>query len=225
MTDNNPFKIPNLRPMLEAVTEYVKEHQGERGFILTDVGENDTIHSIEYDFYLNSVQELHVKAVRVNEHGRMEILTELFNIKYNEQAVKAAKETDWMDVEYTDSLYFVPTIFNIAENIAEYVDSLENDFRKDKSVLQLWLLYPDGTKKKVTGIFTEQKLTEKEIADIPADYKRYYIRHSDGDDSVPVTISPRVVAVNRYGILFLKENLFGEDDYNKIKILDWKFIG
>lgn len=125
---NNPFKVPDLTPMYEAVRDYVKEHQGEKGFILTDNSENDTIWAICYDDTQNSAWEPEVKAVRVNEHGVLQAVIDNSSVCYDEDRVaKIPEETQdvcgfWLDVLYDDYLYFIPTIFNIAENIEEYVE-------------------------------------------------------------------------------------------------------
>lgn len=125
---NNPFSIPDLTPMLDAVEAFVKEHQGEKGFILTDNPENDTIWAICYDETQNSAWEPEVKAVRVNKHGVLQAVIDNSSVCYDEERVaKIPEETQdvcgfWLDVRYDDYLYFIPTIFNIAENIEEYVE-------------------------------------------------------------------------------------------------------
>lgn len=126
--ENNPFKVPDLTPMYEAVRDYVKEHQGEKGFILTDNPENDTIWAICYDEAMNSACEPEVKAVRVNKYGVLQAVIDNSSVLYDEDRVaKIPEETQdvcgfWLDVQYDDYLYFIPTIFNIAENIEEYVN-------------------------------------------------------------------------------------------------------
>lgn len=125
---NNPFKVPDLTPMYEAVRDYIKDHQGKKGFILTDNSENDTIWAICYDEARNSAWEPEVKAVRVNKYGVLQAVIDNSSVLYDEDRVaKIPEETQdvrgfWLDVQYDDYLYFVPTIFNIAENIEEYVD-------------------------------------------------------------------------------------------------------
>lgn len=126
--ENNPFKVPDLTPMYEAVRDYVKEHQGEKGFILTDNPENDTIWAICYDEAMNSAWEPEVKAVRVNKHGVLQAVIDNSSVCYDEERVAGIPEETqdvcgfWLDVQYDDYLYFIPTIFNIAENIQEYVE-------------------------------------------------------------------------------------------------------
>lgn len=121
MSKKNPFNIPNLQTMVDAVTAFVGKNQGKKGFILTDDIRNDAIYDIEFSPEENRADEFHVKAVRVTPRGELQILTDLYNVRFDDQAVKEARETDWDSVQYSDIIYFVPTIFNIAENIEEYV--------------------------------------------------------------------------------------------------------
>lgn len=120
MSQKNIFKIPNLQPMLEAVTAFVLNHQGDKGFILTDNPDKDRIYDIEYSFDDNRADEFHVKAIRV-KNGMLEIITDVSNVRYNDEAVREIPESVWDSVKHSDLIYFVPTIFNIAENIEEYV--------------------------------------------------------------------------------------------------------
>lgn len=127
---NNPFGIPDLTPMLEKVTAYVKEHQGEKGFINTDNMDCDTIWGLIYDERLNEGVEVQVKAVRVNEHGILEAMVDYDpNTIYTDDGITESEKLNhntsvygtFLDVRNDDYLYFIHTIFNIAENIREYV--------------------------------------------------------------------------------------------------------
>ena len=122
-TKYNPFRIPDLTPMYVALRDFIKEHQGEKGFINTSDLEADCIYTIEYSKYSGEALELHVKAVRVNEHDCIEILSDETDASYDDDAILAAEQNDnrWKDLQYDDNLYYVPTVFNIAENIAEFV--------------------------------------------------------------------------------------------------------
>lgn len=129
----NPFGIPDLTPMYEKVKEYVKKHQGEKGFILTDNSQYDTIWAIAFDEGHNTAWEPEVKAVRVDKHNNLQVIVDNSSIAYDDNAVMEAKgpeEADsyigsWDDVQYSDYIYFIPTIFNIAESIREYVNEEE----------------------------------------------------------------------------------------------------
>jgi len=118
--DRNPFCIPDLSPMYEKVCEFVKEHQGEKGFICTDDPECDTIWMIYYSYEDWSVYEYEVKAVRIHE-GNLQILFDSPSVNYTEESIMPVDQNEWYDVQYSEFVYFIPTIFNIAENIQEYV--------------------------------------------------------------------------------------------------------
>lgn len=130
MKNDNPFNIPDLDPMYEAVTAFVKEKQGEKGFINTQDEKCDTIWAYEYlDGDLTEVVEREVKAVRVNPKDEsLEILTDAGYVIYTEDDIREiGTETDteinnyWMDLRCSDKVLFIPTIFNIAENLTEYI--------------------------------------------------------------------------------------------------------
>ena len=123
---NNPFNIPDLTPMNKAVAAYVKEHQGEKGFINTYDIEADIIWGYRYQegFGETEVKEQRVVAVAfmddklccllednlVDEYGYPTEVTD-DNIK---------KHLDCFEsVQYSD-IQYVQTIFNIAECITEY---------------------------------------------------------------------------------------------------------
>lgn len=118
---NNPFNIPDLRSMYNAVRDYVKEHQGEKGFINTDDPHCDTMYTIAYDCGYKDVSEYEIKAVRVDSHNKLQILYDSFFVYYTDESI-AEMEKEWRDVEYDDYVCYIPTIFNIAEGIREYVE-------------------------------------------------------------------------------------------------------
>lgn len=117
------INIPDLAPMLRSIIAYVKKYQGEKGFILTDRDDKDAFYDIEFSPEDNSVNELQIKAIRVIGNS-LEILTDINQVRYDEQSVRDADESDWESVEESDAIYFKPTLFNIAENIRNYVDVL-----------------------------------------------------------------------------------------------------
>lgn len=126
---SNPFLIPNLQPMTDAVTDYVAMYQGEKGYILTEhsTHHNDIIWGLVYNAARGEAQEAKVKAVRVKE-GSLQALFDASDAVYNDETVKRASEGDklfgsWLDVHYDDCVYYVHTIFFIAEYVAEYVGS------------------------------------------------------------------------------------------------------
>ena len=109
--------------MLKSVIVYVKKYQGEKGFILTDRDDKDAFYDIEFSLEDNRANEFQIKAVRVIGNN-LEILTDVNQVRYDEQSVRDADESDWESVEDSDTIYFKPTLFNIAENIQNYVDEL-----------------------------------------------------------------------------------------------------
>ena len=117
------INIPDLAPMLRSIIAYVKKYQGEKGFILTDRDDKDAFYDIEFSPEDNSVNEFQIKAVRVIGNS-LEILTDVNQVRYDEQSIRDADESDWESVEDSDTIYFKPTLFNIAENIRNYVDEL-----------------------------------------------------------------------------------------------------
>ncbi|MBQ9173731.1 MAG: hypothetical protein IJ161_08395 [Bacteroidales bacterium] len=119
--EKNPLNAPDLTPMLKAVKDFVTKHQGEKGFILTDRPEYDAIYSIEYNDEEGRADEFHVKAIRV-KNNCLEILTDLYNVRFDEDAIAEIKDDEWLSVQFSDYVYFVPTLFNIVENLWEYVN-------------------------------------------------------------------------------------------------------
>ena len=116
------FKIPNLDPMYEAVVNFVKEHQGEKGYIDCQpyLG-NDVIYCAEYDDWVFGAIEKYVIAVRVKGED-LQIMRQLIAYGVYEYAPEDFTwEEDWVSVRWSD-IYYVPTLFNIAENIWEYVE-------------------------------------------------------------------------------------------------------
>jgi len=119
-SDKNPMRIPDLTPMYEAVRDFVKEHQGDKGFICTDDNRCDTIWCIVYSEISGTAYEYEVKAVRV-KHNTLQVVYDTPGIIYDGDAVMRMSDEEWYDVQFDDNVYFIPTIFNIAENIQEYV--------------------------------------------------------------------------------------------------------
>ena len=125
---NNPMSIPDLEPMYQRLKKFIKAHQGEKGFILTGNPDNDTIWAFCYCIEENSALKYEVKAVRVNKHGNIQVVVDFVaDSTYTEEKIKAIDENrpyvrgSWLDLKDDDDLYYIPTIFNIAPFISEYV--------------------------------------------------------------------------------------------------------
>ena len=119
----NKFNIPDLNPMYDSVREYIKENQGKKGFILTEPqGIKDTISTIvfESEFYMMCFEAV-VKAVRVKDE-RIEVLYSTSNTPYTESDVCEIAEEFWYDIKNSPNIEYITTIFNIAENIEQYVE-------------------------------------------------------------------------------------------------------
>lgn len=99
--------IPNLDNLYQVTKEYVKEHQGKKGFIETSDSSCDGIFAIYYDWVLENATEKFIVGVRVNEADEFQIIAE--------------GDDEWENVYGSDTVYYVPTLFNIASYIEEYV--------------------------------------------------------------------------------------------------------
>ena len=118
--ERNPMRIPDLSPMYEAVRDFVKENQGDKGFICTDNSECDTIWCIVYDFDYFEIREYAVKVIRV-KNNTLEIIYDPPMIHYDDESIAELSDDEWFELKYSDSIYYIPTLFNIAENIQAYV--------------------------------------------------------------------------------------------------------
>ena len=126
--------IPNLTPLYDEVVAYVKEHQGEKGYIdcqpfLEDSG--DIIYGFAYDEEHRAGMEEYVYGVRVvmiddeegyHNEGDLEVILEpilsSYRVKYQKEDF--TDEDAWQSVRWSDVIYYIPTIFSIAESIEQY---------------------------------------------------------------------------------------------------------
>lgn len=118
--NTTPFDIPNLDELYRQVVGFVKDKQGEKGYIDCQPfqGPNgDTIYAIQFDGEYRYGIEHYVYGVRVKD-GELEVLLEpiahTYRVKYEETDFK-----DWLSVKDGD-VYYIPTLFSIAESIAQY---------------------------------------------------------------------------------------------------------
>jgi hypothetical protein len=129
------LNIPNLDDLYEEVATYVREHQGEKGYIDCQPYQKepgDIIYTFEYNEFSGWGEERMVYGVRWNEEERdLEICFEpyvrSYRLVYDEKAFKGEYEgeyedanAEWYSVRWSDIIYFIPTIFSIAESIEEY---------------------------------------------------------------------------------------------------------
>jgi hypothetical protein len=128
------YSIPNLDPLYREVVDYVKAHQGEKGYIdcqpyAEDAG--DLIYGFVYDEEHRAGMEEFVYGVRVvtvddaegyHNEGDLEAIFEPFtpscHVIYKPEDFK--NEDAWMSVRWSDVVYYIPTLYSIAESIEEY---------------------------------------------------------------------------------------------------------
>lgn len=138
-TRKNPFRIPGLtrkhqaavkclHQMYDAVVDLVRQSQGAKGYIDTQDTDHTTIYAYVYDYDAFEAREMRVHGVRVNaDNGDLEIIFDTDNtprrmsITYGDEDFRS-HDADWRSVRYDESVFYVQTIFNIAECIPEYID-------------------------------------------------------------------------------------------------------
>lgn len=124
--------IPNLDPLFDEVCAYVRENQGEKGYIDCQPYQEeagDTIYCIVFDEEYGYAIEQVVYGVRWNkEEQDLEICFEpcmdSYRLVYDEKSFKGENEeenanAEWYSVRW-GNVYYIPTLFNIAEFIEEY---------------------------------------------------------------------------------------------------------
>lgn len=118
--------IPKLDRMYDAVKAFVRKHQGKKGYIETQNADCDTIYTLVYSEDIFDAMEMRVHGVRVNPaNDELEIIYDNdthypYRIKYGHEDF-VSPEAEWESVKDSDIVYFIPTIFDIAQFIEEYV--------------------------------------------------------------------------------------------------------
>lgn len=109
--------IPDLRPSYEALKAFVKEKQGEKGFIdaKNENGEADDIFGFIYDYQLQCGIEKQIVGVRVSSEDNIEIL---FDENSNLDAF--GEDMGWEPLNGTDG-YYTETLLRLIEGIEQYV--------------------------------------------------------------------------------------------------------
>lgn len=109
--------IPDLRPSYEALKAFVKEKQGEKGYIDTknENGEADDIFGFIYDYNIQCGVEKRVAGVRVSNEDEIEILFE-----ENPNLNAFSEDMDWELLDGID-VYYTETLLHLLENIEQYV--------------------------------------------------------------------------------------------------------
>lgn len=126
--------IPNLEPLYDEVCEFVRTHQGEKGYIdCQPYQENpgDIIYTYEFTDFSGTYEERIVYGVRWNEEEKdLEICFEPFmrtyKVIYDDEVFQGKCESEpeanaeWYSVRWSDAVLYIPTLFNLAEDIEEY---------------------------------------------------------------------------------------------------------
>lgn len=125
------IRIPNLDDMYLDVCEFVKAHQGEKGYIDTQDEENDTIYGFIFDEELHAGLEEIVHGVRWDPvEEELQVVLEPYmrthRVVYSDDSFRGLCEdmeanAEWQSVKDSD-VYLIPTLFSIAESIQQYVD-------------------------------------------------------------------------------------------------------
>lgn len=113
------FHIPNFDNLEKEVIEFVKENQGEKGFINTSCGNNDTIWAFIYSDSMCCGVETQVMGVRVRNE-ELEVALERDFVSWEWEDETKYNEVPWYGVSTSD-IYRVHTLVSIAESIGEYV--------------------------------------------------------------------------------------------------------
>ena len=123
------IRIPNLDNMYHDVVAFVKKHQGEKGYINTDPCPKDNIHldtiyAFVYDEVSGCGTEEIVFGVRVTANNDLEVITRPWMRTYHNNPTEEeyADNNNWFDVKWGDRVYYIHTIFAIAELIKEYTE-------------------------------------------------------------------------------------------------------
>lgn len=125
--------IPNLDQMYDEVCDYVRENQGEKGYIDCQPYQEcpgDIIYTYEFTDFSGQFEERMVYGVRWNEEEKdLEICFEqdmrTYRLICDEDYFKGTCEdpeanAEWYSVRWSDIVLYIPTIFNLAECIEEY---------------------------------------------------------------------------------------------------------
>lgn len=111
-----------MNMLYKNVVNYVAEHQGDKGFILTENYDNgkDTIWATRC-YSGGEMEELHVKAVRVI-NGTLEIIIDTCSTFYTDaDIIEEQDDCEWHAVKGDDYIYYYQTLYQIASYIEQYV--------------------------------------------------------------------------------------------------------
>lgn len=114
--------VPSFDILYAKTCDFVKKHQGKKGYIDTQDKKCDMIWGFIFDDQTDRTEERVVRAVRYNYKIRelevvLDVYTKTYEIVYSD---KDFKDAEWKPIVYCDVLY-IQTLCNIAEVIHEYV--------------------------------------------------------------------------------------------------------
>jgi len=116
--------IPSLDWLYQKTCEFVRDNQGEKGFIDTQDEKKDTIYAFVFDESEERGVEMEVVGVKEEND---ELFVKVVPVSSHEKIVfgdddpkEEGDEHGWLSVKYSD-IYYYTTIINIAESIHEYV--------------------------------------------------------------------------------------------------------
>ena len=117
MQKENIFGLPDWDEIYKKVVAYVKQHQGEKGYIITyDVEGGDSPWVMYYAGYDSAFWETEVQAVRVN-HNSLQILYERDADEINDEDIPQINDSDWETVLSSAVVCPLSTLISIAEEI------------------------------------------------------------------------------------------------------------
>ena len=119
----NPISMPKTEDLISQLVRLVNKCQDKKGYIdLQNQPNNDSIIACVWVDDSNVIDEFYVKAIRVNKQGELQIVYDLFEVTYDEEAF--ADEDNWQDIlDYGyPGIVLWPTLMNLSEFLWEYVD-------------------------------------------------------------------------------------------------------
>lgn len=114
--------IPDLNPLFRQLKRFLMEKQGKKGYIATQSEDCPLIFTYVYVEEINMAEEKQVYGVRYNPISKdveiiYEDITNSHKVVYSDKDYKESKR--WTSLCNDEEIYFVPTLFNICENIED----------------------------------------------------------------------------------------------------------
>lgn len=120
------IEIPDFNPLYEQVKEYIKTHQGEKGYIDTQMDTHtdcDSIYGFVFDEGEERAVEVEIVGVMYDKNeDEIGVAWEHIHPRNAAQTIYGEedfKQCDWCSLRYSD-IYFISTLLSIAECIEQY---------------------------------------------------------------------------------------------------------